>query len=162
MAQSHHISIDRESRARALATQASAIDEDATRLPEAERLYRQALWLNRGSSPTLWCNLGNVLCAQHRVVEAVECYEKALELGPSDLIVRTNLGLAYMRLERQRDATLVFRAITRTYPQYDEGWYYLGLAANDVAEKRMAFYEYLRLAPDGKWRSNALNALVGT
>lgn len=54
------------------------------RLGEAEDAHRAATRCKRGCLEEASLNLGLVLRAQGRLVEAVECFERALEFNPND------------------------------------------------------------------------------
>ena len=62
---------------------------------EAESVYRQAVTANPSHFGS-YINLGNLLLEQHRnIEEAIELYQKALQLKPRDPDVMQNLGIAY-------------------------------------------------------------------
>ncbi len=78
-------------------------------LEEAERLYREALKI--AELPEIWNNLGNVLRRMGKYGQSLEAYERALNLDPSYVTAKLNLGLAFLDLGKYGEALLVFESL---------------------------------------------------
>jgi tetratricopeptide (TPR) repeat protein len=76
---------------------------ESSRLPEAERVYRDAL-KTCGNDALLLYNFGVLLDDMDRKVEAMAAYQLALRGDPSMADCHYNLALLYEELERPKDA----------------------------------------------------------
>jgi tetratricopeptide (TPR) repeat protein len=56
-------------------------------------------------------NLGVVYSRTHRYVQAVDVYQRALQIAPGDAQLETNLGLAYVKQERYASALPIFEKL---------------------------------------------------
>lgn len=80
-------------------------------LDTAERLFKAFLKAQPRHIGGLG-NLGVVYSRQGLPAKAAEVWERALRLAPGDAALRTNLGLAYLRLEEFAKAREVLRSVT--------------------------------------------------
>ena len=77
--------------------------------PDAERWLRYVTDRAPGNA-TAWYLRGRTAYNQDRAAEAVEAFERCLALRPRDVRAEYNLGLAYERLQRTREAAAAYRA----------------------------------------------------
>jgi len=99
-----------------------------------------------------WINLGNLLMDSARYPEAIEAYEKALELSPKNVDVRVDMGTCYRRVGNYERAAEEFRRSINIDPLHPFAHRNLGVVlAFDLHDKKRAikeFEEYIRLSPD--------------
>lgn len=122
----------------------------ATRLDEAERLYRRVIQL-QPNFVDAHNNLGAALRASGRMDEAVASYRRAIELKPDHVYAHNNLGLALQRLERLDEAVTAFRQAVSLKPDYADGHANLGAAleAKGLLKEAIASYQTaLGMRPD--------------
>jgi len=100
----------------------------------------------------LWINLGNLLMDSARYPEAIDAYEKALELAPENADVRVDMGTCYRRVGRSDRAAEEFRKAIAIDARHAFAHRNLGVVlAFDLQDKKQAikeFEEYIRLSPD--------------
>lgn len=72
---------------------------DAGRPEDAERAFRFAI-AKRPDFADAWINLGNTLCALHRPLHAVACYDRAHGVGAADAALWINRGHANKQADR--------------------------------------------------------------
>ena len=63
----------------------------ATRYDEAEASYLRAIKIDPALGDDVYLKLGNIRFRRNERAEAIACWERALELDPTNAIVRTNL-----------------------------------------------------------------------
>jgi len=107
-------------RARAL-TGLGNLEQQAGRLEEAERLFREAAELTP-VAPEPGYNHANALLLQGRYEEALGEYERVLVLLPGHAQARYNLGYALEQLGRFADAQGHYARVTREKPGFALGW----------------------------------------
>jgi tetratricopeptide (TPR) repeat protein len=129
---------------------------------EIEKHYRGRLRENRNDADAL-VNLGNLLYDQgmqleraHEIAEsralylqAVELYQRAVEQRPDDPNLRTDLGIALLKVDHFRDAVEAFRQAIADAPSHPLAHYNLGVAfaVNGETENAMVeLEEFLWLA----------------
>jgi len=83
----------------------------------AEKAFREALALSPDSVEIL-NNLAISLARQGRDDEAIALYDRALKLKPADPITRRNLGVAYFRAHRYKDALPLLEAFAKADPTF--------------------------------------------
>jgi protein O-mannosyl-transferase len=71
-------------------------------------------------------NLANILLKHERVDEAIEHFDKALELDPGDAKAQNNLGLALVKLGRLDEAEPHYRKAVELNPRYFKAYENLG------------------------------------
>lgn len=116
-----------------------------------ERQYRERIAENAEDVSAL-VNLGNVLFDQARYLEAVVYYQDALEITPGDAAVRTDMGIALLRLGHKEQAIKAFGQAATDEPTNPFAHYNLGVALADNGELPRAVAELeeaVRLAKAG-------------
>jgi tetratricopeptide (TPR) repeat protein/peroxiredoxin len=114
----------------------------------AREAFERAVKLKANYPDTLpdsWNNLGVIATREGRVDEAVENFQRALQLSPDHLLSLDNLGNAYRLQKRGDDARKVLEHALAIAPDDPEANYSLGMVfaqANDSAKA----YEYLQRA----------------
>lgn len=83
----------------------------------AEKAFRQALELDP-QSVELLNNLAICLARLGREDEAIAVYERALKLRQDDPITRRNLGVAYFRAHRYKDALPLLESFAESSPTF--------------------------------------------
>ena len=87
---------------------------------EAEAAYRKTLAMNPAQAQA-WNNLGNILRHGHdplRFQEAVDCYQRALQIRPDYTRAHTNLGLTYVQLKDRENAERHYRKALELEPHF--------------------------------------------
>lgn len=131
---------------RAIAEAAAKGDYAAAEALSLERVKREP------PSPRAWFYLGYARAAQGRFAEAVEPYQKAIELGLDDPKARLQLGYAAHRAGRHELAVDALRAL----PENDEARYYHGASLLELGRKAEAVDVLAPLAEkDGPWKELA-------
>jgi Flp pilus assembly protein TadD len=150
---------DRNARAHNLL---GAIYANSGRIERAEAEFKAALASNPDLSEGLHIvpNLGRVLMARGKPVEALPYLERARTMKPGDAAVLHELGMAYFALSRNAEAIDAWREAVRVQPDSTNTWFLLGMtlaAGGQVADARHAFSEVLRIDPS---RQDAAQALA--
>ncbi len=83
----------------------------------AEKAFRQAHKLAPRSVEVL-NDLAISIARQGREDEAIALYERALRLRPGDAITRRNLGVAYFRAHRYKNALPLLESFSKTTPTF--------------------------------------------
>ncbi len=83
----------------------------------AEKSFRSALALDPNSVPLL-NNLAISIARQDRSDEAIALYQRALGLKKEDPVTQRNLGVAYFRAHRYRDALPLLRSFSAADPTF--------------------------------------------
>jgi len=141
-----------------------AIYGNTGRIQQAEREFKEALRLRPDMREGLhiFPNLGRSLVAQGKLSEAIPYLERARQLKPDDATLASELGNAYLGLDRTSDAMRAWRDAVRLNPQLEDTWFMLGIAlaaGGNFAEARHAFSEVLRINPARKDAAMALQRL---
>jgi cytochrome c-type biogenesis protein CcmH/NrfG len=114
---------------------------------QIEQLAKQA-----PKNPEGWIMLGDVLMDSNRFAEAVDAYQKALELDPKNVNVRVDLGTCFRNSQRPQQAVEEYRKALKLEPNHINGNRNLGVVlAYDLNDKKAAakaFEKYLQLAPN--------------
>ena len=113
------------------------------RLPEAEKLYKQALDINPGYVP-VYTSLSNVYVAQRKFQEAVALLRNGLRYDPMDFSLYNNLGISYKALRDYPAATEALQAANRIYPESAEVHYNLAVAYQQQNLLDRSIAEYRR------------------
>jgi superkiller protein 3 len=129
---------------------------DLQKFPESERWYVEALKIDDVDPWEFYSiygfdqipyharvhqQLGYVIEKQGRIYEAIEHYKKALEIDPTYLLPRYNLGLKYLMLNSRDEAIEQFQEVLKIEPFFKETFYHLGrayIAKGDL--KNAVFY----------------------
>jgi tetratricopeptide (TPR) repeat protein/peroxiredoxin len=115
---------------------------------EARETFERVVKMRSSYSDTLpsaWNNLGLLATREGDAAEAVEHFEKALQLSPDYLIALENLGNAYRQLKQWEDARKTLEHAVAVGPQDPEANYSLGMAFAQLNDVNRA-YEYLQRA----------------
>jgi tetratricopeptide (TPR) repeat protein len=141
-----------------------AIFGNTGRIQQAEREFKEALRLRPDMREGLhiFPNLGRALVAQGKLAEAIPYLERARQLKPDDAALASELGNAYLGLDRTSDAMRAWRDAVRLNPQLEDTWFMLGIAlaaGGNFNEARQAFAEVLRINPARKDAAMALQRL---
>ncbi|HKL27603.1 MAG TPA: tetratricopeptide repeat protein [Desulfuromonadales bacterium] len=104
---------------------------------------------NRGA----WVALGNTYFDNNQFIDAIDAYDKALELGPDDANVLTDQGVMFRRLGWFDKAIENFRKATEIAPNNPTPWFNLGVVyrndLKDFPKAIEAWNRFLELAPAG-------------
>jgi tetratricopeptide (TPR) repeat protein len=113
------VTIDPNSaKAAAMHSQAAQALHERGKLQEAEQQYRASLDADPRHADSLH-GLGLLCIQSRRYGEAVELLNRAAEASPDNVAIWSNLGFAYLRLQRHEGAIAAFEkaiAIQRTRP----------------------------------------------
>lgn len=99
-------------------------------------------------------NLGNIYYAQHEYPSAIKMYKMALDQTRNDKqtvgCIKRNIGNAFFRLGRLRDAVKNFKESMATFPNHQTGFNLLvcHLALGDVENIEKAFTKLVKLRHD--------------
>lgn len=85
--------------------------------------------------PVAYVHLGNYAKDAGRLAEAEGYFLRALEIAPDHVAARNNLGITLQRLGRVDEAIALYHEITVDRPDVAEGWYNLGKAYQQVAQR---------------------------
>jgi tetratricopeptide (TPR) repeat protein len=115
---------------------------------EARETFERALTLRAGYPDTLpnaWNNLGLLATREGRTDQAIEYFQKALQLSPDHLVALENLGNAYRQQKRWDEARTTLLRATEVGPEDAEANYSLGMVFAQTDDTDRA-YEYLQRA----------------
>jgi Flp pilus assembly protein TadD len=113
---------------------------DAGNMPEAERLFRDAVSRNPGSADAQF-GLGNVYFRQGRFAEAETAYRAAIAADPNLTAAHSNLGVVYYQQNQMQQAESEFNAALKLKPD-DAPTLYL-LAAVHIQNNKLKDAETL-------------------
>jgi len=132
---------------------------------EARETFERVVKMRSSYSDTLpsaWNNLGLLAIREGRTGEAVEYFQKAVQLSPEYLIALENLGNAHRQLKQWEDAREALERAVAVGPQDPEANYSLGMVLAQLDHVDRA-YEYLqralKLRPDYPEALNNLGIL---
>jgi protein O-mannosyl-transferase len=126
--------------------------------------------------PVAYVHLGNYAKDAGQLAAAERYFRRALEISPDHVAARNNLGIILQGLDRVAEAIAIYQDITLDRPDVAEGWYNLGKAHQQVAQKSrrdgnseaaleselLARRAYLRAPADGPHDHVILNNLGTT
>jgi tetratricopeptide (TPR) repeat protein len=115
---------------------------------KARQSFERALQLHAnypGTLPNAWNNLGILAAREGRTDEAIENFQRALQIDPDHLIALDNLGNAYREKRRWEDAKTVLRRALQLNPEDPEANYSLGMVFAQLDDTERT-YEYLQKA----------------
>ncbi|MBA7597449.1 Cell division coordinator CpoB [subsurface metagenome] len=95
-----------------------------------------------GKTAEEWINKGLDLFELKRYREAIECYDKALEINPDYDAAWYDKGLVLFRLKRYREAIECYDKALEINPDNDLAWYRKGLALFELKWYREAIECY--------------------
>ncbi|MBI4744765.1 MAG: tetratricopeptide repeat protein [Actinobacteria bacterium] len=94
--------------------------------------------------------------------EAINSYQKALDIDSSNVDVRVDMGIAYFNLNYTDEAIREFKKATEVNPKHSKAWYNLGVAykkKNDIPSFKNAWESFLKVSPDGLEAENVKKEL---
>jgi len=98
-----------------------------------------------------WIKLGNIFMDSYRFNEAIEAYQKALDLDPKNVDVRVDMATCYRNIGKPEKAVEEYRKAIAMNPNHLNAHRNLGVVlAVDLGDKKQGakeLEEYLRLAP---------------
>ena len=131
---------------------------------DGESLWSHALACT-SDNYTAHNNLGYVLAAQGRTTEAVEHYQKALEIFPGYAEADNNLGRIFLNEGRLDEAKEYFQRAIRLKPGAAEAHNNLGILLGRQGDPAGAFQQYqtaIKLNPDSAEAYNNLAILLAS
>jgi tetratricopeptide (TPR) repeat protein/peroxiredoxin len=120
---------------------------------EAREIFERAVKLSAtypDTLPNAWNNLGILSTREGRMDEAIEYFQKALQLSPDHLIALDNLGMAHRQLKQWEQARATFVRALRINPADPEANYGLGMVyaqTDDTAHASEYLHNALRARP---------------
>jgi tetratricopeptide (TPR) repeat protein len=120
------------------------------RFPVAAAMVRRAIAVNP-RQPYYHSNLGNALCAQDKLGEAIPCFERALQIDPNHAEARFNLGNAFLEQKKYDQALACYQQALAVKPDYIDAMCNLGIVygLQDKLDLAAATFEQaLTLAPN--------------
>jgi len=118
------------------------------KIAEARANFQRAVELHAnypGTMPKAWNNLGILAAREGRTDEAVEDFQRALQIDPNNVIALGNLGSAYRQEKRWDDAKNALERALKLSPDDAEVNYSLGMVFAQANDSEHA-YEYLQKA----------------
>ena len=115
---------------------------------KAQKKFERALQLRAsypGTLPNAWNNLGILAARAGRTDEAIQNFQRALQIDPDHLIALDNLGNAYREKRRWEDAKTVLERALQLNAEDAEANYSLGMVFAQLNDTERA-YEYLQKA----------------
>ncbi|HID26577.1 MAG TPA: tetratricopeptide repeat protein, partial [Methanosarcinales archaeon] len=82
-----------------------------------------------------WDNKGNALINLDRIEDAIECYNKALELNEKDIIAWNNKGNALNLLGKKEQAIECYKKALKIDPNYSSAKKNLELAKENLKKE---------------------------
>jgi len=120
--------------------------ERGARILELETLVRKD-----PGNVRAWIELGNHFFDSHRYKDAIEAYEKSLELAPEDPHVLTDLGVMYRRDNAPQKAVACFDRAIQAKPDFETAWFNKGILLmhdlNDLPGAIKAWEELVEINP---------------
>ena len=95
--------------------------------------------------PDAWNNLGLLATRDGLMTDAIQYFQKSLELSPDHMVALVNLGNAYRQQRRWDDACAIFERAVAVGPQDPEASYGLAMVYAQLNDTSHA-YEYLQKA----------------
>lgn len=144
---------DNAKRAEASYRKAVKIDDDDHNIDEALSLYRQCLSLNPNHD-LAWTNMGNLYFRKQDNAKARACYDKALNIRPTQPEAHYNIGYMLMTTNdpvHNDEIERHFKVAIGADPTFADAHYNLGMLYTRIGDSvhgRAAFETYLELEPD--------------
>ena len=96
-------------------------------------------------NPGAWLahnNLGNIMLVTGRTAEAIEHYQKALQIAPDGVEAHNNLGMALRMEHRPEEAMVQFQAALKSNPNFATGHRNLGDTLCELGRTAEAIDQY--------------------
>lgn len=104
--------------------------------------------------PGAWTQLGNAYFGMERYQDAINAYEKALEIVPNDVSVITDTGVSLRRMGKGEQAAEYFRKALEIEPDHELAMFNLGIVLRDDLKDTDAAIEiwkkFLEKNPDSR------------
>jgi len=114
--------------------------------------------LDNPQNTKAWIQLGHVYFDTHKYDQAINAYEKALELNPNDADVLTDLGIMYRRSRQPRKALEKFEKAISVDPKHENSRMNKGIVLmNDLGDQEgaiQAWEELLEINPVAMFNGN--------
>jgi len=81
-----------------------------------------------------WFKKGLDLSEAGKYQEALECFEKAIEINPKEEIAWYNKGVALTNLGKHQEALECFEKAIEINPNYEKAWYNKGVALTNLGK----------------------------
>ena len=110
-----------------------------------------------------WHRRGLALMAEARFEEAIDAFEKTLELSPNSITAATNLGYCHLDLGRPSKAAAVFEKVLQKDPRHFDALFGLAMARTKMGDRETAgalWKRYIDQAPDSPWKQEARERLL--
>ena len=110
-----------------------------------------------------YTNLGIAYFRKGDVNRAKEYYDKALQINPSFVYTRNELGKLYLSIGKEDEAIREFKMAINGFPSYEEAHFNLGLAYLKSGNKISAcesFSAVIKIAPGSTYAINSRDYLV--
>jgi cytochrome c-type biogenesis protein CcmH/NrfG len=118
---------------------------------EQEKLLREVV-AKDPKNVNGWISLGNMMMDASRFSEAVEAYQKALDIDPKNVDVRVDMGTCYRNLGKPDMAVKEYRKALELNPQHLFALKNMGIVfaydLHDSKEAAKAFEKALAIAPN--------------
>ncbi|MHB8165047.1 MAG: tetratricopeptide repeat protein [Methanoregula sp.] len=79
-----------------------------------------------GKNSAMWLREGIILDSSGRHEDAINAYDRVIELDPKHVAAWVNKGYSLSALERHNDALKAFECVIEIYPEYAIAWYNKG------------------------------------
>ncbi|MGA8234582.1 MAG: tetratricopeptide repeat protein [Candidatus Acidiferrales bacterium] len=115
---------------------------------EARKSFERAIGLHANypsTMPKAWNNLGILAAREGHADEAIQNFQRALQIDPDFVISLENLGSAYRQAKRWEDAQKVLQRALQLSPDDAEANYGMGMVFAQRDDTEQA-YEYLQKA----------------
>ena len=110
-----------------------------------------------------WIKLGNIFMDTQRYKDAIDAYQKALDINPSVTNVRVDMGTCYRRIGRPDKAIEEYKKAIAMDPTHPNAHRNMGIVLGfDLGQKDQAIkelQEYLRLLPQAPDKDTVRQAI---
>ncbi len=106
--------------------------------------YRAVVLKPAWATPSNQLILGNALIQLDKTKEAIDCYQRAIQLRPDFYEAYYNLAVAEAYQQNWRAAAAAFQKVLQLNPQHAESYYGLGKLAEQADKSKLAATCYLR------------------
>lgn len=128
----------------------------------------QKILKERPNDAKAFAEIGNIYFDQHKFIDAIEYYKKAVALDPNDVNSYNDLGLAYHYTNRSDEGLKYIEEGVKKSPAYQRLWlskgFILAIIGN-IAEARSAWEKAYSLDPNsdiGRSAASFLEQYKGT
>ncbi|MDA8410059.1 MAG: tetratricopeptide repeat protein [Treponema sp.] len=144
---------------------ASSGDSAASGTPDLSQAL--AIPAPQSAAPTTkegWISLGNQQMDSGNYSDAIFAYGKALELDPSNVDVRVDMGTCYRNIGQPQQAITIYKKALQINPRHPNAWrnsgvvYYYDL--HDNANALVAFRKYLEVSPQAADAAQILQTIA--